>query len=299
MTSAEAILKQVQSLSPLPGTLTRLITVLDNPTSSVDDIVDVIRYDEAITTQILKLCNSAYFGLSRQVGSLKDAVRFLGTTKVLQILMAVHGKSLLSNGQRGYGLDPGVLWRHSVAVSLASATIARMAGLENVNLASTAGLLHDVGKSVLNEYVGREFAAIGDVLASQKFTFCEAEKLVLGYSHDEIGALVAEKWLLPESIVRCIRYHHNPEDLLPPDPIVDVVYVANCLCLSLGIGLGADELNYRSDPAVQQRLALSRTTLEAAGAQVIDDLSLVEQALVSPADPPSPAETHATTGGRS
>lgn len=298
MTSANAILDQVQHLSPLPGTLTRLIGVLNDPTSSIDDVVDTISYDEAITTHMLALCNSAFFGLTRQVGSLRDAVRYLGAAKVLQLLMSVHGNALLTGGQAGYGLDPGVLWRHSVAVSLAAVAIGRQAHLENVNVAATAGLLHDVGKSVLNEYVGADWATIGNVMVEQKLSFGEAEKQVLGYAHDEIGALVAEKWQLPDSIVRCIRYHHTPSALTPPDPLVDVIYLANCLCLSLGIGLGADGMNYRADPTVMERLSLSRAQYETAGAQLIDELAIVEGAVAGATAQRNTAETSTSTGGK-
>lgn len=281
MTSAEDILDRVKAISPLPGTVTRLITVLNDPASTIDQIIEVIRYDEAITTQMLKVCNSAYFGLSRQVHSLHDAVRYLGTAKVLQLLMAIHGNSLLMKGQHGYGLEPGVLWRHSVAVSLASAALGQRVGLDNVALASTAGLLHDVGKVVLNEYVAEEFSEIVRILTEEKSSFIEAERQVLGFSHDEIGARVAEKWKLPETIVRCIRYHHNPSDLAVPDGLVDVIHLADCVCLLMGIGLGTDELRYRADPEVIRRLKLREADLELTGARVVDDLQNLERTFAS------------------
>ena len=277
MTCAEDILARVGEIPPLPGTVVSLINVVNDPHSTVQDIVDVIKYDQAVTSQMLRICNSAYFGLSREVHSLNDAMRYLGTVKVLQLLIAVHGNALLSKGQSGYGLAPGILWKHSVAVALASSAFADRIALGNASLAFTAGLLHDIGKVVLNEYVGQEFAEIVRILTEQKASFIEAEQQVLGFSHQEIGARVAEMWKLPDPLVRCIRYHHDPGALEPTDPLVDVVYLANCVCLLLGIGLGADELRYRADAAVMERHSLCEADLEVIGAGMISELKRVEQ----------------------
>ncbi len=226
---------------------------------------------------MLRMCNSAYFGLSREVHSLNDAVRYLGTMKVLQLLMAVHGNVLLAKGQAGYGLEPGILWKHSVAVALAASVLGQRISPSDVGLVFTAGLLHDIGKVVLNEYVGKEFSEIARIVSEQKTSFVEAEKQVLGFSHEEIGEKVAERWKLPDPLVRCIRYHHDPSMLKPADPLVDTVYLADCVCLLLGIGLGTDELHYRADPTVMERYDLHESDLEITGASMMSELKRVEE----------------------
>ena len=276
MICAEDILARVGEVSPLPGTVVRLIDVINDPHSTPQDIVEVIRYDQAVTGQMLRMCNSAYFGLSREVHSLNDAVRYLGTTKVLQLVMAVHGNALLAKEQNGYGLDPGMLWKHSVAVALAASVLGKRINSSDVGLVFTAGLLHDIGKVVLNEYVGKEFSEIARIVTEQKTSFAEAEKQVLGFSHEDIGAKIAERWKLPDPIVRCIRYHHDPSTLEPTDALVDVVYLADCVCLLLGIGLGADELHYRADPAVMERHSLNESDVEVIGAGMMIELKRVE-----------------------
>ena len=276
MIGAEDILARVEDIPPLPGTVIRLMNVLNDPASTVNDIVEIVKYDQAVTTQMLRLCNSAYFGLSHQVNSLNDAMRYLGTTKVMQLLMAVHANSLLSKAQPGYGLDPGILWKHSVAVALASTTFAQRVNLANANLAFTAGLLHDIGKVVLNEHVGQEFTEIVRLCAEQKLAFSEAETQVLVFSHAEVGGLLAEAWSLPEPIIRAIRHHLNPSELDPPDPLVDIVCLSDCLCMILGIGLGSDGLRYRADSSILERYNLNETDLELVGAEVMIELKDVE-----------------------
>lgn len=279
MISAEEILARVQEIPPLPGTVLRLTVVINDPASTVEDIVEVIKYDHAVTSQMLRICNSAYMGLSRKIATLNDALRYLGTVKVLQLVMAVHANSLLSRAMSGYQLAPGILWRHSVAVALASAAFSQRVRTDggNPNLAFTVGLLHDVGKVVLSEYVAREFAEIMRLLTERKTNFSEAEQQVLGFSHAAIGGMVAEKWQLPEPIVRCIRYHHEPSVLEPPDWLTDIVYLADCVCLMLGIGLGSDELHYRADPRVMERCGLYEPDLELVGAQMLVELRRVDE----------------------
>jgi putative nucleotidyltransferase with HDIG domain len=276
--TAKEILQQVSTLPPLPDTAVKLMQVINDPLSTVDEIVEAIKYDQAITGEVLRLCNSAYFGMSRKVTSLNDAMLCLGTTKVMQLVMSVHTSSVLSGAQHGYGLDPGLLWKHSVAVALASAEFAQRVKTPNGGSAFTAGLLHDVGKVVLNEYVAEEFIEIVRRVNDEKTSFLEAEQQVLGFSHVEIGEKIANAWQLPDPIVQCIRYHHEPHEATPPEPLVDIMHLADCTCMMLGIGIGADGLAYRADDSVMERHNLVEGDLEAVGAQTLVELKRVEKA---------------------
>lgn len=276
MKHVEDILKRVGGLQPLPGTVVKLIDVINDPNSTVDEIVEVIKYDQAVTSQMLRIVNSAFFGLTREVNSLHDAMRCLGTVKIMQLVMAVHTNSLLAKGQKGYGMSPGKLWQHSVAVAIGSSALGEKMNFPNKGLLFTAGLLHDIGKVVLNEYVADEFAEIVRRVTQEKVSFLEAEQQVLGFAHDEIGGKVAEQWQLPDAIRDGIRYHHRPSDLAEPTPLVDALHLADCICLLLGIGLGSDGLYYRADEAVMARHGLYESDLEVVGAQVMVEMKRVE-----------------------
>jgi len=276
MNSAKDIIECVGSIQPLPDTALKLMKIMSDPKSTLDEIVGTIKYDQGVTSEVLKLCNSAYFGLSRKVTSLEDALVCLGTAKVLQMVMSVHTNNMLAQEQQGYGLDPGILWKHSVAVALASSQFAQKLKLPDSNLAFTAGLLHDIGKVILNEHVAEEFVEIVRLVTDEHLAFVEAERRVLGFSHEEVGAMMAEKWKLPDPIVRCIRYHHAPSDLEPHDPLVDAIYLANCVCLLFGIGLGEDGLCSRADATVLERYKLRHADLEIIGAQVVVELQRVQ-----------------------
>jgi len=275
--SIEDILDRIGEIQPLPETVLRLINVLNDMNSTIHHIVETIKYDQAITAQMLRLCNSAYFGLSREVHSINDALRYLGSIKVFQLIMAIHSNSMLSKEQTGYGLPPGILWKHSASVALASSEFAQRINPSNTGMAFTAGLLHDIGKVILNEYVAAEFVEITRRISEQKISFVEAERETIGFSHEEIGAMIGEKWHLPPIMIRCIRYHHSPSALDPPDPLVDIVYLSDCVCMLLGIGLGSDGLCYRADSEVMERYDLQESDLEFVGVQVMSELKKIEE----------------------
>jgi HD-like signal output (HDOD) protein len=274
------ILARVEALPPLPDTTRQLAGVLSDPASSLADVVGIIRYDQSLTVEVLRLCNSAYFGLSRRVETLDDAVRLLGTAKVVQLVFAAHARATLARPQPGYGLPAGALWRHSVGVALAGQRLgARMnPAVSNgqAGLLFTAGLLHDVGKVVLSEYVGQQYTEICQQVTEQHCTFAQAETAVLGFAHAEIGGRLAERWNLPAAIVRCVRHHHEPEALAEPDLLVDAVHVADALGTMLGIGGGDDGLCYRGSVAVLTRYTLTEPELEAVGAEVVAELKTVQ-----------------------
>jgi putative nucleotidyltransferase with HDIG domain len=289
MTVLERVLAEMDRLPPMPGVALKLVQVLNRPDSRVEEIVECIQYDPGITADVLRMCNSAHFGLVRTVTSLHEAACHLGTMSILQIVLARHAGPLLARENRGYGLPPGLLWRHSVAVAIGATGFAQFIESCHRGPAFTAGLLHDIGKIALNQHVGSAMEDILAVVRERNLSFVEAERQVLGCSHDEIGARLAEKWGLPEAIIRCIRYHHAPAQVSPPDPLVDVIYLANAVCLMLGIGVGADELLSRTDPKVLERRGLSEENCEQVGIQMLTDLKRVEE-LFSSAGAVSPAK---------
>ncbi len=277
MITCEDIVSQIDALPPLPDTALKIMDVLNDPRNTVEQLVEVIRYDQAVTTEVLRLCNSAYLGAGRRIDSLADAMVCLGTAKVTQLVMSVHTNSLFTSEQDGYGLQPGALWRHSVGVALAAASVASLIKMPNKGVVFTAGLLHDIGKIVLNEFVREGFAEIVRLVTDKQQSFLEAEQAVLGFSHQEIGAAIGEKWRLPEPIVDCIRHHHDPTSIDPPSQLVDVIYIADTTAMLFGVGLGLDGLAYRADEAVVARLGLNQHDMQNVGAQMLVELKRAEQ----------------------
>jgi putative nucleotidyltransferase with HDIG domain len=268
----------VREMPRLPDTALRLIQVLNDPASSIEQIVNTIRYDPTVTADLLRLCNSAHFGLARRVRSIDEATVLLGTAKVLQLVISGTMQTTLARPQSGYGLPAGALWEHSVTVALGCQLLGQRCAATEAGLLFTAGLLHDLGKVVLNEYVANEYAEIMARVQDQHTSFVEAEREVLGFTHADIGARLGQNWSLPEPIVRCIRHHHDPDALPQPDLLVDLVHLADAIGLLTGIGCGeADGLAYAVRAAVLRRRALDLAALEKVGVEVVLELKSVRR----------------------
>jgi putative nucleotidyltransferase with HDIG domain len=212
------------------------------------------------------------------VTSIDHAARLLGAAQLMQIAMASHTRALLAPPQEGYGLAPGALWTNAVAVALSAGALGQRLQVPDRGLLFTAGLLHDVGKIILNEFVAQKYAAIARRVAAERVSFCEAERAVLGYTHAELGGLVAERWGLPAEIVRCVRFHHEPGALPEPDRLVDVVHVADAICILMGVGGGDDGQMYRVDSQAMTRLGLHEKDLESIGVMTVVELKAIQSA---------------------
>jgi putative nucleotidyltransferase with HDIG domain len=159
-------------------------------------------------------------------------------------------------------MPPGALWRHSVGAALATQCLAEQIGVVRAETAFTAALLHDVGKLVIGNCLDVDFGAIEEMANKQSIPFEQAEREVVGADHAQIGAAILEQWNLPEDIIAGVRWHHDPEGADVGSPMVDLVHVADAICMSMGIGSGRDGLYYRPSEAARRRCGISKKTME-------------------------------------
>ncbi|MCK4488224.1 MAG: HDOD domain-containing protein, partial [Desulfobacterales bacterium] len=205
MMDIEAIIKSIKKLPPFPDVATKALKILDDPDASADQLISIIQYDQAITANVLKLCNSAYYGLRRKVRSLREGLVLLGNAELKNIILASTVVKFFHKENKGYDLARGELWRHAVATGIISKIISdRVTESEPPSL-FTAALLHDIGKVVLGSFVDRYFEQIIALVKEGEHSFLEAERKMLGIDHAEVGAKVAESWNFPEDIVQAIR----------------------------------------------------------------------------------------------
>jgi putative nucleotidyltransferase with HDIG domain len=271
---------QVEKFPGMPEPAVKLLALVDNPGVSVPQIESILRQDPGLTANLLRLANSAYFGVPSRIGSVRQAVILLGLKRLVHMVIATCTSAIMDRTVPGYDLPAGELWRHSLAVSVAAEGLARELKLDAVEEIFTAALLHDVGKMVLGQFVQDDYAKIALAL-DQGLPFEAAESIVLGTNHAEIGAQVLSKWSLPEGIVIAVRWHHEPEKAERTDPMLDVVHVANMLCLMIGIGVGREGLNYRPSAEVTKRLGLATSHLEKVASQTLQWASELSQALAA------------------
>ncbi len=255
------ILKSIKTLPPFPVTIQKVMGLAGDPDSSLTELAAVIRLDQAITANILRICNSAYFGLRRPVDNVNDAIMHMGKKNVLRAVMAA-GLSRYFRTAQGYDVKGSGLWEHAVAVALLSQIVAARISRPDDPRLFTAGVLHDIGKMVMGEFVLEAWQKIQELVEKQRYSFLEAEEEVLGVNHAELGGEIALIWKFPDEILKAIAFHHRPDLLADGDVVPWIVYLSNQVCHVMGIGVGADALAYRAVGDVAGRFDLKQRDIE-------------------------------------
>jgi len=242
----DGIISKIDDIDVMPGVMTEVMTLSKDPDSTVAEMEKVILADQALTTKVLRFANSAYYGYARKISTISKATILLGFDSIKSIALASSMSDLLSAPFTGYALDKNELWIQSQTCGLVSRYIAVTIGFPNPEEAYISGLLRDIGKTVLNEYMITEYKSVFDLVLNNKLSFCEAEKEVFGFNHSEIGAKMAEKWNLPSHLVEAIKYHHNPTYLesLDENKLVSIVHLGDAMTMMMGVGVGIDGLTY-------------------------------------------------------
>lgn len=274
----DRIMARIEAFPGFPATVTRLMTLLDNPDADLDEIEALLRYDAGLTANILRLANAAYFGFANQVGSVRQAVVMLGARRLTHLVTTSCVNALMDGPVPGYELPPGELWRHSIAVSVTAEELAGMVGHAPADEVFTAGLLHDVGKLVLGEFLAEGLERV-DAETDPSTPFEAVERRVLGADHAEVGARILRHWAFPEPLVRAVRYHHEPEAADPPSTVIDIVHVANVLCLMIGIGVGREGLQYAPSPAAVVRLGIRTVEFEQLASRTMQRVAQLTEAM--------------------
>lgn len=269
--SIDEITARISELPVLPANVSEVIAACDDPDITVGQISQKILQDQQLTASILKLANSALYGLSRRVATVTEAVVLLGLATIKSLAISSHTYRLLNRSLPGYGLERGEIWRHSIAVAMTARTVAVDVHLAPVEEAFVAGLLHDIGKTVLSGYMEDAFEEVMSVVRSDQIAFSDAELRVLGFDHAELGARIARAWNFPPDLVEAIRYHHAPGSARLKPKLTYAVHLADCVCMMLGIGIGADGLSYQIDPGTCAALGLEAGGVE----RVIDRMEPV------------------------
>lgn len=279
MTSIQDLLKEIKNLKPVPAVTSQLLAIVDKPDSSMEDIANIIQYDPILTADVLKTCNSAAFGLKNPAESIKDAVNMMGTDQVIELVLLKSGADSLSGQQKGYGLEDGEMWKYSVSSAVIAKQIAKKKSLESANTIFTSALIKDIGKIVLEKYVDESSDKIIRLVEEKNYSFREAEKKVFGIDHAELGAMIAKMWKFSPKMIKIIRHHHLNDEKMINDPEVTSVYLADCICMMMGTGVGADGLAYHFKDKAMKKLGMSADDIAMIIAQYGIDMQEVEKLL--------------------
>ena len=229
------ILQSIKDLPPMPKVLFKAREVMGDPKSSFKDVAQIIETDQAIAARVLKVANSAYYGLSGMVNSIHQATVVLGQQTLEQVIIMVSSSGLLGKRLKGYNLNAGVLWKHSLAVALGSRMIASKRAPSLESDAFSVGLIHDAGKLALDLYLDQKKKELQHYFQENSPSYLLAERHVLGFDHTEIAQDLCRKWKLPEHHAEAMRFHHDP-DAAGDNQLAHVIYLANRLAKEAGYG---------------------------------------------------------------
>jgi len=205
----ENVLARLRRLPTLSVAAVKLTELARSERSSAADFEKVIRPDPALTANLLRIANSAYFGVRCRVESVKQATTLLGLKRTSEIAAAAALGPVIPKHLPGYDVEASVFWSHCISVAVLSERLAVELNVKRPDLTFTAGLLHDIGKIALDQCFAPEY---GPVVAAVEggAAGLDAERGLLGITHAEVGAMVAIQWNFPEPLVQAIRGHHEP-----------------------------------------------------------------------------------------
>jgi putative nucleotidyltransferase with HDIG domain len=209
--TVEALIAQVEELSAPAPSVVKLLGLLNRADLDNEAVVEVVRTDVVLSAKMLALVNSAYFAPPSPVESLNEALFFLGYEQVHRLAVAIGLGGIMNRKAAGYAMDEGGFWRHSLLTAKAGELVARDWRKSEGNVGYTAGLLHDIGKLVLNQTLDRGAQEeMRRAIEERGQAGLVAEQNLLGTNHAEVGAALLRKWSLPEHIVEAVELHHEP-----------------------------------------------------------------------------------------
>lgn len=261
--------KLIKNLPTLPDILHKISRMVESKQYSANDIARVISQDQVLTAKVLKLANSAFFGFSRSINSVDQALVLLGFQVVKGLILT---SSVFDIVQRRY-TD---LWKHSLAVATISGILAQRVGMKAPEESNLAGLLHDLGKVVMAVGMVEELDRIMDLCETGK-TGIEAEKEIMGFTHMEAGTWLAEAWKLPVELTDPITFHHDPAAAGERPMETSIVHLADILAKARGFGFGKDIWVPPLQTGTLERLGLAMSDMD-------ELVPLVHQTLVGVAD---------------
>lgn len=257
-----SIIMTTRDLPAMPQVASKVLEMSADPNTSAQQLQQIISDDQAMTARILKIANSAMYSCSRKVKTLTEAIVMLGFDSIRSLVVTSAARNLYNTRNASTGLKERLLWEHSIGVAFAC----RLLVLERIpslaEEAFLAGLMHDIGKLVLNLRVPEQFDEIVQLVYNDNLPFNSTEKEILGYDHAEVGAKLINKWNLSPMLEDTILHHHNPEAMTIDNPLLLYLDLGNKLCHKLGIGF-VDEPDLDINGCLaNQILGLSPKTFE-------------------------------------
>jgi HD-like signal output (HDOD) protein len=255
----------VGGMPSLPTTVSKVLEVCNNPRTSPIDLDRVIQLDPVLMGRVLKLINSAYYGLGTQVTSLVRAIIMLGVNTVKNLALSTAILDRVSNKKDFRALNMEGFWRHSLCVGVTAKLIARKRGVDpkSVEEYFAAGLLHDIGKIPLNNALAEDYVRTMSIADRDRIALIEAEQRTLGVDHCQAGRIVADLWKLTGAIADAVAWHHDLANYTGEHgDVLRTIAVGNFFANREGIGFSGNLYPAKVGPEIYELLGIEKSLLE-------------------------------------
>jgi len=238
------LIMTTRDLPAMPHVASKVLELSGNPNTSPVKLQQIISDDQAMAARILKIANSAMYACSRKIKTLTEAIVMLGFNSIRSLVVTSAARNLYSSSNSRMGLKERLLWEHSIGTACACRLLVQTGSPHLGEEAFLAGLMHDIGKLVLNQKAADRFDEVVQTVYNENTMFVETERALLGFDHAEVGAMLVNKWKLSPALELIIANHHKPETFNPDNPLLLYLDLANEICKQQGIGFihheGAD-----------------------------------------------------------
>lgn len=256
-------IENISSIPTLPTVIERLTRLLQNPKTSAEEVGKAITTDQALASKVLKLVNSAFYGFPGRISTITHAIVILGFSTVKNIVLTASIFDAFRNKVEDMaGFDLEDFWLHSIACGAASSSIAKQIGGCEKEACFIAGLIHDIGKLILCQYLPKEFGMVLRHCADNRQLFYESEKKLFDSNHAHIGGYLTERWNLPANLQNPVKYHHQPSPSHEHYLITAIVHCADILVRALDYGNGGDRRIPSISESVWKSLGLDSIDLD-------------------------------------
>jgi HD-like signal output (HDOD) protein len=251
-----AIVEDVDSLPSLPSIVLKLIEVVNSPDSAADDAAELIEKDPALTSKMIRLANSAFYGIPRSISSVTSAVVVLGFNTIRSLVLSASVAKMFDGK---HSLDIDRFWKHSVVTAMASKIIVRhfmTVRMMDPESAFCAGVMHDIGKLIFSQYMPEDYSVVCEYARDKKVSLVEAEDKIMGVNHAQMGKILSDRWSLPHDLEYGIVHHHNPGGADKAQNLVNITHLSDIIAHDLGCNLWDDEVRMKEGAACRAELKI-------------------------------------------
>ncbi len=254
--SSERLDRIVEGISPIPQIALKVLRMISDQTYDFDDVAHEIMQDQVMSAKVLRFCNTVFCGVRTRVDSIERALFIVGEKWLRQLIVGAAMEGFLSQKEGGYSLCKGGLFHHSCGTAAVAKCLAQFTGSTPPDLAYTAGLLHDIGKVVLDQYMDCARPLFYRHVQVEGVDLIQAESELFGITHPEAGRRLATQWSIPENLTEAIQHHHQPDRAIVGLELTHLVYLADLIMSRFMVGQELEKLNTHVLASVLDKIGL-------------------------------------------